>query len=195
MGRSCLVCNHPQRPEIDAELATGYRVKRGLARKYGLSDDCIDRHEAKHLEPRLIEAAKSTDAADAKKLVNRVDRIVSRLEKRAEEVDDMQQIGAMLKIVRELRPYQELYGKASKELGSDQVNAVFVNLGVRNEDEARRLIQTARSGRDVSAEAFKGELTQGIRFLLAEHPEFREDVERAVRSASFAEVVNGNGKP
>lgn len=193
--RVCTVCTHPQRDEIDLTLASGLASKRQLALKYGLIDVSIHRHERRHLDPRLIEAAKTTDAADAKRLLNRVDKIVSRLEKRCEEMDDQGQLGALLKVVRELRPYQELYGRASKELAADQVNALFVTLGVRDEAELQRAVGLAKSGRDVSPEAFRDEVFQGLRFLLSEHPEWRQDALHVIEGASYAEVLNGNGTP
>lgn len=62
MARSCTVCTHPKRVEIDEALANGaaYRV---VASQHGLGRSAVDRHRA-HIGAALVEAAARQDAAD-----------------------------------------------------------------------------------------------------------------------------------
>jgi hypothetical protein len=154
------------------------------------------RHERRCLDPKLIEAAAKTENAEAKRLVNRVDRIVTRLEKRCEESDSWQQTDSWLKIIRELRPYHELYGRASQELANDKVQGLLIELGVRTADEAKNLVALSRVGAQLSLAEVKAEWEQATRFLLAEGAVNVQDVQRIVGQASYAvELTNGNGEP
>ena len=54
-GRVCQVCGHPQRHLI--ELALVHRLPvRVVAKRFGLSKDCIFRHRRLHMPPQLIAA-------------------------------------------------------------------------------------------------------------------------------------------
>ena len=63
-GRKCSVCNHPDRGEIDKALVTRSVSMRDIAGHYGVSRSALSRHKANHL-PRLVEAAKASEAAQA----------------------------------------------------------------------------------------------------------------------------------
>jgi hypothetical protein len=51
-GRRCLVCNHPQRPQIDLAIAMGCS-KRQVGERFRLSPDAIWRHGKAHLTPEM----------------------------------------------------------------------------------------------------------------------------------------------
>jgi hypothetical protein len=197
--RVCTVCTHPKRAEIDQAIALGTHVKRRIASENGISEASLWRHAANCLEPALLEAVGRTQAADSKKLANRVDRIVSRLELRAEQCDDQHRVDQLLKIVRELRPYQELYGKAVGELANDRVNAVFVSLGVQNEAEAKARIDLTRSVGSFTPDDACDEIVELVRMALPQARHRISDLRRAIDEvdSSYAVVLNGgsgNGK-
>ena len=58
MGRVCTICSHTQRYEIEELLATRQSTYRGIARKYGVSEDAVSRHvKAGHVSQLLALAA------------------------------------------------------------------------------------------------------------------------------------------
>jgi sugar phosphate isomerase/epimerase len=60
MPRTCTVCRHAQREQIDAALLSGRSTFRGLASSYGVSASAVRRHRAEHL-PEVLRRAKSLD--------------------------------------------------------------------------------------------------------------------------------------
>jgi hypothetical protein len=48
IGRPCTTCHHVDRQEIESAIASG-ETFRGIARRYGLTPDAVERHAARHL--------------------------------------------------------------------------------------------------------------------------------------------------
>jgi hypothetical protein len=65
MPRTCTVCSHDQRAEIDRALATGNASNRRIASHYGLTERAIRSHKAGHLPARLVKAAEQADVRHA----------------------------------------------------------------------------------------------------------------------------------
>ena len=61
MPRTCTICRHPQRQEIEADLQAGLPY-RDVARRYSISKDAVFRHRASHVSlhatPALATATK-----------------------------------------------------------------------------------------------------------------------------------------
>lgn len=55
-GRACSVCSRPDRPEIDAAIVTA-ESKRGIARRFAVSPDAVERHARAHVGRSLVRAA------------------------------------------------------------------------------------------------------------------------------------------
>ncbi|HKQ03825.1 MAG TPA: hypothetical protein VJ464_01740 [Blastocatellia bacterium] len=53
MSRRCTVCTHPDAHDINLVILRGNGSKRGIARKFGVSDDALDRHARNHLSEQL----------------------------------------------------------------------------------------------------------------------------------------------
>lgn len=69
MGARCLTCDSPHRARIEFGLARGVPV-RALARRFGLSKDCVYRHR-KHVSPALMQELRAKalmPAADLERL-------------------------------------------------------------------------------------------------------------------------------
>src|SRR5215831_16993307 len=52
VGRRCTICNHPTRPQIDLEIATGLS-KRAVAARFEVSRDAVWRHGQAHLTAEM----------------------------------------------------------------------------------------------------------------------------------------------
>lgn len=75
LARSCSVCGHDQRTQIDAALVRGQESKRRIAADYRLSESAVHRHAAEHLPARLVRAAESADVAQAIDVVQQLKAI------------------------------------------------------------------------------------------------------------------------
>ena len=56
MSRTCSVCSHPNRDEIDTAVAANRGSIRGIARQHRVSPDALERHAARHLPQTLARA-------------------------------------------------------------------------------------------------------------------------------------------
>ncbi len=71
MPRTCTVCTHPQRPEIDRALVDGitYRM---ISDRYGLSETSLKRHRKEHLPSHVAKAQEAAKVADADDLLQQL---------------------------------------------------------------------------------------------------------------------------
>lgn len=58
-GRVCLVCAHPERPELDRGLVSGSLKPADVARRVGCSRPSVGRHQKNHLIPDVKTAVKA----------------------------------------------------------------------------------------------------------------------------------------
>jgi hypothetical protein len=56
MSRTCTICTHPQRTEIDEALATSKPI-RAISALFRVSEDALPRHKATHLPVLLSKSA------------------------------------------------------------------------------------------------------------------------------------------
>jgi transposase-like protein len=165
LGRVCTICSHEQRFAIEELLATRQSTYRGIARKYGVSEDAVSRHvKAGHVSHLLALAADAERAARADTLLDRVEDLHSRTMAILEAVEGTDEHGTALAAIREARRNLELVGEVSRELD----RTATVHLALNPEWlELRGVIITA----------------------LEPHPSARDSVLRAL------EGVGNNGRP
>lgn len=89
MARLCGVCNHPRRAAIDEALLRHAESYRGIARRFGLEDDALRRHEVRHLHWSWQLSTK------LQALMN-TDRLVARIEAMESIADDVLEQAARL---------------------------------------------------------------------------------------------------
>lgn len=106
VGRKCSICNHPQRSEIDKALVTRSTSYRNVSERYGVSVGALSRHKANHL-PRLVEAAKASEAAQAvtsgAALIDELDSLLNRALAILEAAEKTGQLKVALQAIREAR--------------------------------------------------------------------------------------------
>src|SRR5215210_4107459 len=85
MSRTCTVCSHPKRDEINRALISG--TTRGIAGRFDLTKSSIDRHRREHLRPYLAqliaedpELSKLEPLAEIKALYYRVRHLLDQAE-------------------------------------------------------------------------------------------------------------------
>jgi ATP-dependent exoDNAse (exonuclease V) beta subunit len=78
MPRTCTVCAHPKRDEIEGQLVSqvGYR---DIARQFSVSKDALARHMADHLPEALLRAQEAQGEAEAINVLRELSRCAARL--------------------------------------------------------------------------------------------------------------------
>lgn len=127
MPRTCTVCNHPKRSEIDEALLCSDSL-RNIAERFGTSITALHRHKAEHLPAHLVKAKAATEVLDA-------DRLVQHLELLRQETLDVlaaakksKEWGTMLKAVAraemQLRLAAELLGALRTKVDVTEVRMI-----------------------------------------------------------------------
>jgi hypothetical protein len=125
--RSCTVCSHEARAEIDRALVAG-QSSYVLADRYSsLSRPAIERHKANHLPASLVMAQAAEEVAQADSLLEQVRGLQSRaygILDKAEAADDLR---TALGAIREARGNLELLAKLLGELDERPVFNLHLN--------------------------------------------------------------------
>jgi hypothetical protein len=115
MPRTCTICTHPRRDEIEANLIAGESF-RHIAARFETSTGALQRHKSDHLPAHLIRAKDADEVARADDLLEQVQHLqlsaLSILQK-AEEGGDLR---TALAAIREARGNLELLAKLLGEL-------------------------------------------------------------------------------
>lgn len=162
MPRTCTVCSHGQRDAIEDAFIAG-TAKRRIATHYGVSEQAIRRHIREHLPALLALARDAERAARADSLLDRIEALQGRTLAILEATEETNDHRMALAAIREARSNLELIGEVTKELDRTPT----LNLHFNPEWI---------------------EMRTAIVLALDPHPDARESVLRAIRSAG-----NGGG--
>jgi transposase-like protein len=144
LGRVCTICSHEQRFAIEELLATRQSTYRGIARKYGVSEDAVSRHvKAGHVSQLLALAADAERAARADSLLDRIEALHSRTLAILAAVEGTDEHGTTLAAIREARRNLELIGEVTREL--DRAGTVNLELTVEWQEVKAVLVNTLAS--------------------------------------------------
>jgi transposase-like protein len=144
LGRVCTICSHEQRFAIEELLATRQSTYRGIARKYGVSEDAVSRHvKAGHVSQLLALAADAERAAQADTLLDRIEALHSRTMAILEAVEGTDEHGTALAAIREARRNLELVGEVTREL--DRAGTINLELTVEWQEVKAVLVNTLAS--------------------------------------------------
>jgi hypothetical protein len=157
MSRNCSVCANAECAKIDAELVAKKDSIRGIARKYGVSDDALSRHRP-HVEKRLVRAAEAREQADDIALAVKVERITARVSGWLDKAEKKEDWRALPGLVRELRSLLELAGRISGELTTPSTN-VQVNVAAQPAAPAHPGQDFAHESPEDIAELLESELS------------------------------------
>jgi transposase-like protein len=144
LGRVCTICSHEQRFAIEELLATRQSTYRGIARKYGVSEDAVSRHvKAGHVSQLLALAADAERAARADSLLDRIEALHSRTLAILEALEGTDEHGTALAAIREARRNLELIGEVTREL--DRAGTINLELSVEWQEVKAVLVNTLAS--------------------------------------------------
>jgi hypothetical protein len=139
MPRTCTVCRHSQREQIEKDLLSGDSY-RNIADRFGTSKTALVRHKGEHLPKELVKARDEQGVLRSERLLDSIHNQEDRAEslyvaaetilKRALAVKDLrtaiQSIRAAVDVMGEARAYLELRGTLSGELGARAAQQVSI---------------------------------------------------------------------
>jgi hypothetical protein len=115
MPRSCTVCRHDSRAEIDRALVAG-EAFRNIAERFGTSATALHRHKGEHLPAKLVMAQQAEEVAQADDLLADVRSLQERTLAILEAAEESNQHRTALSAIREARSNLELLAKLLGEL-------------------------------------------------------------------------------
>jgi uncharacterized protein with HEPN domain len=123
MPRTCTICSHEHRYEIEELLATRRSTYRAIALQYGVSKDAVSRHvSSRHVSQLISLAADAERAARADTLLDRIEALQRRIEEFLSRVEHTDNYSATLGAFREMRSNLELIGEVTRELDRGTIN-------------------------------------------------------------------------
>ena len=158
MGRTCTICSHEERHQINVALVHR-EPYRHIAARHGVSTGALQRHSREHLPTLLVKAYEVIERDDAEDLAGEVNKIkedVHRLKEKAEDEGDLR--AALLGCDKALKAL-ELQAKIEQ------------------------LIQTAPTF-NIHLNTEWIDLRTAILRALAPHPEARDSFLKALKSVS-----------
>jgi hypothetical protein len=139
MPRSCTICTHESRDEIEDAFIAGV-PKRRIATRFGVGEKSVRHHIREHLPALLALARDAERAARADTLLDRIEALQSRTEEALVKAEEGENLFATFRGISEMRRNLELIGEVTKELNRTPT----LNLHLNPEwIELRTLIITA----------------------------------------------------
>ena len=126
MPRTCTVCRHAKRHEIDAALVER-RPFRDIAGQHDVSKSALVRHFDDHLPAALVQAKEAIDAAHADTILEQVRDLRDRALTILDTAENSGDLRIALSAIREARGCLELLGKLAGELQDAPTVNVFVS--------------------------------------------------------------------
>ena len=125
MPRSCTVCTHEARAEIERALVAG-EAFRNIAERFGTSAAALHRHKADHLPVKLVKAREAEEVAQADDLLEQVRGLQGRALAILDKAEEAGELRTALSAIREARGNLELLAKLLGELDErPQVNVLI----------------------------------------------------------------------
>jgi hypothetical protein len=123
--RTCTICTHERRAEIDAALLDGepYRV---IAIRCEASASAVQRHR-EHLPSFIVKAHEAQEVAQADTLLEQVRSLQTRALSILDKAEDAGDLRTAVSAIREARATVELFAKLSGELQQEGTINLVVN--------------------------------------------------------------------
>jgi hypothetical protein len=117
MPRTCTICAHAQRIEIDTALISAgqFGSIRDIATRYGTSKSALDRHKP-HVTDALVKAKAASETAQADTLMDKIAQLEQEARRLGKKAEDAGDIRAAMAAVRELVRIVELLAKIQGDI-------------------------------------------------------------------------------
>lgn len=123
MSRTCTVCTHDERHQINLALVTTRDPYRDIAQQFGVSKDAVMRHSRNHLPKLLVEATQALEVANADDLLAKVEELRVKAMDVLTEAEEAKDHRTMLAAIDRASKQLELLAKLMGELSdAPQIN-------------------------------------------------------------------------
>jgi hypothetical protein len=154
MPRTCTVCSHPKRSEIDAALLSPGTL-RDISARYGTSKSSLERHRGTCVAVQLSKAKELQDSAGASDLVKRLREIHAEtgaiLAHAKKAKDWATALRAITRLERQIELEAELLGELERggRGGDTRIEVVYIDKAViAAAPNAPRAIEAAGEGQE-----------------------------------------------
>jgi hypothetical protein len=118
MPRTCTICTHAARENIDSSLVR--RVPyRAISLRFGVSKDALSRHLNEHLAEYVQKALNEYGLEKGVKVLDKLTSILNRLDGFLDEAEDKRDAREFVVVAGELRKELELLAKLQGELAQE----------------------------------------------------------------------------
>src|SRR6266571_2746428 len=125
MPRTCLVCTHEKRSDIEAALASGIS-NRSIALQYGMSHMAVQRHASEHIAQAIKQSHEAKQEAQALDVVKQLQTINSVTLAILKEARDEKRNGMALFAIDRVQKQLELQAKLLGDINdAPQVNIIL----------------------------------------------------------------------
>jgi len=153
MPRTCTICNHPKRIDIDAAILRSEPL-RNLAKQYGASSTALFRHKTDHIAKQLAKAKEVSEIASAtvlldelRELAENTREVLSRAVK--EENGDLA-LKAIARLERQLELKGRLLGEIKEPGGTkNRIEVVYVDKALIVGPSERALLEPKRASAEM----------------------------------------------
>lgn len=121
MPRTCTVCAHPKREEIDKALAAGVSAAEISGRYRTIGERAVRRHKANHLPARVAKAQEVEDVREALDVINQLKAINAASLHILKEAREQGKQGTALAAIDRIHKQIELQAKLLGELDDSPV--------------------------------------------------------------------------
>ena len=131
MPRTCTICEHPNRDEIDHLIING-NTFRHIASQYNFSYRAVKRHKDNHLNKKLAKAKEVQEVVHANSLLGQVRDLQMRALNILDVAERSGDLRTALGAIREARGNLELLVKLAGELQVQQKQEVIITVRYRD---------------------------------------------------------------
>ena len=115
MARTCTICRHAQRQDIDKALVAGEPHRR-IAERFGASPSSVYRHKQEHLPVPMLKAAEAREVAHGGSLLDQLQELQGKTLRILEQAEASGDLRTALLAIREARGCMELESKLTGQL-------------------------------------------------------------------------------
>jgi hypothetical protein len=126
MARPCAACKHDEREAIDAALVTGASCG-DVSRRFGLSEDSLQRHREKHIPQVLTKAQEAAEVAHADNLLDQLKALQSKALELLAAAEKQGDYKAAISGIGQARGCIELMAKLQGQISDGTTINVIVN--------------------------------------------------------------------
>jgi hypothetical protein len=114
--RTCSICSHDRREELDEALVAGESTAKIAGRYRTIDERALRRHRSNHLPSHLAKAREAEEVANADELLEQVRELQARALTILDKAEEAGELATALRAIREARGNLELLGKLAGEL-------------------------------------------------------------------------------